>query len=45
MVTSVTALGRYGVAEDVAGAIAALLDDRNRWVTGQRIEASGGVHL
>lgn len=45
MVTSVTALGRFGVAEDIADAIVALLDDGNRWVTGQRIEASGGVHL
>lgn len=45
IITSVTALGRYGTAEDVAGAIAALLGDGNRWVTGQRIEVSGGVYL
>jgi NAD(P)-dependent dehydrogenase (short-subunit alcohol dehydrogenase family) len=45
MITSLTALGRYGRAEDVAGAIAALLDERNRWVTGQRIEAGGGIQL
>jgi NAD(P)-dependent dehydrogenase (short-subunit alcohol dehydrogenase family) len=44
-ITSVTALGRYGTAEDVAGAIAALLGDGNRWITGQRIEVSGGLHL
>ena len=25
--------------------IAALLGDENQWVTGQRIEASGGMHL
>jgi NAD(P)-dependent dehydrogenase (short-subunit alcohol dehydrogenase family) len=45
VVSSVTALRRYAVAEDIGGAIAALLGDGNRWVTGQRIEVSGGVHL
>jgi NAD(P)-dependent dehydrogenase (short-subunit alcohol dehydrogenase family) len=45
IITSVTALGRYGQPEDIAGAITALLGDGNRWVTGQRIEVSGGMHL
>jgi NAD(P)-dependent dehydrogenase (short-subunit alcohol dehydrogenase family) len=45
IITSVTALGRFGTAVGVAGAIAALLGDRNRWITGQRIEVSGGMHL
>lgn len=40
---SQTALGRVGVPEDVGGAIAALLSDGNGWVTGQRIEVSGGM--
>jgi NAD(P)-dependent dehydrogenase (short-subunit alcohol dehydrogenase family) len=44
-IAALTALGRYAVADDVGGAIAALLGDGNRWVTGQRIEVSGGVHL
>jgi NAD(P)-dependent dehydrogenase (short-subunit alcohol dehydrogenase family) len=44
-ISPLTALGRFGRAEDVAGAIAALLADGNRWVTGQRIEAGGGIHL
>ncbi len=44
-IASVTALGRHGVAEDVAGAIGALLGGGNRFVTGQRIEVSGGMHL
>jgi NAD(P)-dependent dehydrogenase (short-subunit alcohol dehydrogenase family) len=44
-IASLTALGRYAVPEDIGGAIAALLGDGNRWVTGQRIEVSGGVHL
>lgn len=45
MITSVTALGRYGRAEDVAPAITAILSDFNHWVKGQRIEVSGGMHL
>jgi NAD(P)-dependent dehydrogenase (short-subunit alcohol dehydrogenase family) len=44
-VSSLTALHRFGLAEDVSGAIAALLERRNRWITGERIEVSGGVHL
>jgi NAD(P)-dependent dehydrogenase (short-subunit alcohol dehydrogenase family) len=39
------ALGRVAVADDIGPVIAALLSDANAWVTGQRIEASGGVHL
>jgi NAD(P)-dependent dehydrogenase (short-subunit alcohol dehydrogenase family) len=45
LITSVTALGRIAVADDIGGAIAALLGDGNRWITGQRIEVSGGLHL
>jgi NAD(P)-dependent dehydrogenase (short-subunit alcohol dehydrogenase family) len=45
IITSVTALGRYATAVDIAGAIAALLRDRNRWIACQRIEVSGGMHL
>jgi NAD(P)-dependent dehydrogenase (short-subunit alcohol dehydrogenase family) len=43
--SSITALGRIAVADDIGPAIAALLGDGNRWVTGQRIEVSGGIHL
>jgi NAD(P)-dependent dehydrogenase (short-subunit alcohol dehydrogenase family) len=42
---AITALGRIAVADDIGPAIAALLGDGNRWVTGQRIEVSGGIHL
>ncbi|UPG91739.1 SDR family oxidoreductase [Luteibacter aegosomaticola] len=38
----ITALGRVGVADDVGPMIASLLSTDNRWVTGQRIEVSGG---
>ncbi len=44
-IASITALRRTAVADDVGGAIAALLGDGNRWITGQRIEVSGGMHL
>ena len=44
-IASNTALGRHAVADDVGPVIASILRDDNHWVTGQRIEASGGVHL
>jgi NAD(P)-dependent dehydrogenase (short-subunit alcohol dehydrogenase family) len=40
-----TALGRHAVADDIGPAIAALVGAGNHWVTGQRIEVSGGMHL
>ncbi len=42
---SVTALGRVGEAEDIGGAVAALMQPGAGWITGQRIEASGGMFL
>lgn len=42
---SITALGRIGEADDISGVIASLCTDEMRWVTGQRIEASGGMSL
>lgn len=39
------ALGRVGEAEDIGGAVAALLSPGMGWVTGQRVEASGGTLL
>jgi len=43
--TSQVAMGRVGEPDDIAGAVAALLSDANRWVTAQRIEISGGQSL
>jgi len=40
-----TALGRIGEPGDVADIAAFLANDNARWVTAQRIEASGGYHL
>lgn len=37
-----TALGRVGLAQDIGGAVAAILDDQAGWVNAQRIEVSGG---
>jgi NAD(P)-dependent dehydrogenase (short-subunit alcohol dehydrogenase family) len=42
---SQTALGRVGVPDDIGGVIASLLSPDNRWLTAQRIEASGGIFL
>jgi len=44
-IAGVTALGRVGLPDDVGGAVAALLSAGNHWVTGQRIEVSGGMML
>lgn len=40
-----TALGRVGLPDDIGGAVAMLLAPENHWITGQRIEASGGMML
>ncbi|MCW8354671.1 MULTISPECIES: SDR family NAD(P)-dependent oxidoreductase [Marinomonas] len=45
MVASITALGRVGEAEDIGNAVAMLLSENSGWITGQRIEASGGMFL
>jgi NAD(P)-dependent dehydrogenase (short-subunit alcohol dehydrogenase family) len=39
------ALGRVGEPDDIAAAVASLLSDANGWITGQRIEISGGQSL
>ncbi len=45
MLADQTALGRVGVPDDIGGVVASLLSDEMRWVNGQRIEVSGGIHL
>ncbi|CRM62377.1 MULTISPECIES: SDR family NAD(P)-dependent oxidoreductase [Pseudomonas] len=45
MVANNTALGRAGLPDDIGGAVALLLADGGQWITGQRIEASGGMFL
>ncbi|OOQ56842.1 SDR family NAD(P)-dependent oxidoreductase [Mucilaginibacter pedocola] len=43
MVSSITALGRVGLAEDIGGVAAFLCSEDARWVNAQRIEVSGGM--
>jgi NAD(P)-dependent dehydrogenase (short-subunit alcohol dehydrogenase family) len=40
-----TALNRLGAPDDVADVVAFLASDAARWVTGQIIDASGGLFL
>ena len=44
-IAGVTALGRAGLPDDIGPMIASLLSDDSRWMTGQRIELSGGMNL
>src|SRR5258708_1965493 len=43
--SSQTALGRVGQPDDIGGVVAFLCSEEARWVTAQRIEASGGMFL
>ncbi|GHM99196.1 short-chain dehydrogenase [Cytophagales bacterium WSM2-2] len=42
---NMTALGRVGQANDVGSVVAFLCTDESRWISGQRIEVSGGINL
>ena len=44
-ITGQTALDRLGRADDVADVVAFLASDDARWITGQVLDASGGIHL
>lgn len=43
--SSQTALGRVGRADDIGSVVAFLCTDDAKWINGQRIEASGGMFL
>ncbi|GIG40803.1 SDR family NAD(P)-dependent oxidoreductase [Cellulomonas phragmiteti] len=45
VLASQTALGRVGQASDIGALVAAVVSPAMGWVTGQRIEASGGIAL
>ena len=45
LLASQVTLGRVGLPDDIGGVVASLLTDDNHWITGQRIEASGGTFL
>ena len=40
-----TPMGRLGEAHDIGGVVALLCNDDARWLTGQRLEATGGFNL
>lgn len=44
-IASQTALGRTGQADDIGSIVAFLTSEKAHWITGQRIEASGGMFL
>lgn len=44
-ITALTGLGRLGRAEDIADVVAFLASENARWITGQTIDASGGLFL
>ena len=41
----ISAMGRTGLPDDIGAAVAGLLAPGTNWITGQRIEASGGTLL
>jgi len=43
--SSQTALGRIGQPDDIGGVVAFICSEDARWITAQRIEASGGMFL
>ncbi len=45
LVAGMTAMGRVGQPDDIGGAISTLLSGDMGWMTGQRIEVSGGMNL
>jgi NAD(P)-dependent dehydrogenase (short-subunit alcohol dehydrogenase family) len=44
-VAASSALGRVGQPDDIAAIVAFLASDEARWVTGQKIDATGGTNL
>jgi len=42
---ALTALGRVGVASDIGGVVAFLCTEDAGWISGQRIEVSGGINI
>lgn len=44
-IAGTTALGRLGGPDDVAAVVAFLASDEARWITGQVVDASGGLFL
>ena len=45
MIVAQTAMGRLADAHDIGGLVALLCSDEARWLTGQRLEATGGFNI
>jgi NAD(P)-dependent dehydrogenase (short-subunit alcohol dehydrogenase family) len=45
MIASATAMGRVGLPDDIGGGVAGLLAGDLQWMTGQRVDLSGGQSL
>ncbi len=45
MVVAQTAMGRLAEPHDIGGLVALLCGDDARWLTGQRLEATGGYNI
>lgn len=43
--STLSPLGRVGVADDIGEVVSFLCSDAARWINGQRIEVSGGINL
>jgi NAD(P)-dependent dehydrogenase (short-subunit alcohol dehydrogenase family) len=44
-ISSLTALGRVGLPDDIGGVVAFLCSDDSKWVNAQRIEVAGGIFI
>lgn len=45
MISSLTALGRVGLPDDIGSVVAFLCSEDSKWVNAQRIEVSGGIFI
>lgn len=45
MMIANTALGRFGQPDDIGSVVAFICSEEAKWITGQRIEVSGGINL
>jgi NAD(P)-dependent dehydrogenase (short-subunit alcohol dehydrogenase family) len=45
MIIAQTAMGRLAAPHDIGGLVALLCSDEARWLTGQRLEATGGYNI
>ena len=44
-ISSLTALGRVGLPDDIGGVVAFLCSEESKWINAQRIEVAGGIYI